>query len=57
VTPVISAKSRPCDEATIRSTRIAPDCGARRKSWVLVVTILASTMAYIDESVVNVALR
>ena len=29
---------------------------ARRKSWVLVVTILASTMAYIDESVVNVAL-
>jgi EmrB/QacA subfamily drug resistance transporter len=53
---VISAKSRPCDEATIRSTRIAPDCVARRKSWVLVVTILASTMAYIDESVVNVAL-
>lgn len=52
---MISAK-RPCDEAAIESTRAAGNCAASAKSWVLVVTILASSIAYIDESVVNVAL-
>jgi EmrB/QacA subfamily drug resistance transporter len=47
---------RPCDEAAIESTRAAGDCAASAKPWVLVVTILASSIAYIDESVVNVAL-
>lgn len=47
---------RPCDEAAIESTRAAGDCIASAKPWVLVVTILASSIAYIDESVVNVAL-
>ncbi len=51
-----TARSRPCDEAAIRSTPVVPECLAAAKPWVLVVTILASTMAYIDESVVNVAL-
>ena len=45
----------PCDEAAIESTRVAP-CAASAKPWVLAVTILASSIAYIDESVVNVAL-
>ncbi len=49
-------KARPCEEAAIRSTPVAPDCAAASKPWVLAVTILASTMAYVDESVVNVAL-
>lgn len=49
-------KARPCDEAAIRSVRSASDCAANNKPWVLAVTIMASTMAYIDESVVNVAL-
>ena len=31
-------------------------CPQRNKRWVLAVTILASTISYIDESVVNVAL-
>jgi EmrB/QacA subfamily drug resistance transporter len=47
---------RPCDEAAIDSTRPARDCAASAKPWVLVATILASSIAYIDESVVNVAL-
>jgi EmrB/QacA subfamily drug resistance transporter len=47
---------RPCDEAAIYSTRVARDCAASVKPWVLVATILASSIAYIDESVVNVAL-
>src|SRR5256712_889838 len=46
----------PCDEGVIQagpSTKpCAPDVGA----WVLVATILASSMAFIDGSVVNVAL-
>ncbi len=49
-------KARPCEEATIRSVAPARDCAARSKTWVLTVTILASTMAYVDESVVNVAM-
>ena len=47
---------RPCDEAAIESTRATADCAASAKPWVLAVTILGSSIAYIDESVVNVAL-
>ncbi|HEV7671775.1 MAG TPA: MFS transporter [Thermoanaerobaculia bacterium] len=53
---MINPKARPCDEGTIRSVRPTADCAASRKKWVLAVTVLASTMAFIDESVVNVAL-
>src|SRR5262245_50875148 len=53
---MISARARPCDEATIKSTLAARNCTDRAKPWVLLTTILASSIAYIDESVVNVAL-
>src|SRR5213080_5328529 len=47
---------QPCDEAVIRSgTRSAPPKTKSRK-WVLAVTILGSSMAFIDSTVVNVAL-
>lgn len=49
-------KAQPCDEAAIRSTLVAGNCTASAKPWVLLVTILASSIAYIDESVVNIAL-
>src|SRR5438874_2692584 len=52
---MFNAKARPCDEAAIRSVSAA-DCTDRAKPWVLAVTIMASTISYIDESVVNVAL-
>jgi EmrB/QacA subfamily drug resistance transporter len=48
-------KPRPCDEGTIRATRVA-SCAERQKTWVLAAAVLASTIAYVDESVVNVAL-
>src|SRR5437588_7243659 len=48
-------KSRPCEEGAIRATGAA-GCSESAKPWVLAVTILASTISYIDESVVNVAL-
>ncbi len=53
---MINPNARPCDEGTIRAVRPEEDCGASRKKWVLAVTVLASTMAFIDGSVVNVAL-
>src|SRR6202790_2830959 len=57
---MINPKARPCDEAVIRSVRPVPLPfgwgGGSQKFWVLAVTILGSTMAFVDESVVNVAL-
>lgn len=53
---MINLKARPCEEGTIRAVRPTADCSPSRKRWVLAVTILASTMAFIDSSVVNVAL-
>jgi EmrB/QacA subfamily drug resistance transporter len=46
----------PCDEGVIRSAPEATPCAPRVGVWVLVATILASSMAFIDGSVVNVAL-
>ena len=48
-------KLLPCDQAAIRAAASVPACAARR-TWVLVAAVLGSSLAYIDESVVNVAL-
>ena len=53
---MINPKARPCDEGAIRSVRTDPICAAANKRWILAATILGSAIAYIDESVVNVAL-
>ena len=45
----------PCDEAMIRSNRCSQPA-AVNGSWILAVTILGSSMAFIDGTVVNVAL-
>jgi EmrB/QacA subfamily drug resistance transporter len=52
---MITARARPCEAEAIRSARGAA-CTVRQQRWVLAATILASTIAYVDESVVNVAL-
>lgn len=46
----------PCDEAIIRSGSAGVPCQAQAGRWVLAATILASSMAFIDSTVVNVAL-
>src|SRR5579863_4313624 len=46
----------PCDEAVIRSDGSEVPCGDRAKPWILTATILGSSMAFIDSTVVNVAL-
>jgi EmrB/QacA subfamily drug resistance transporter len=53
---VINPKAAPCDEAAIRSIPPAANCVARQKPWVLLATILASSITHIDGSVVNIAL-
>src|SRR5258707_5080714 len=46
----------PCDEAVIRSGSVRPPCGEGVRLWILAATILGSSMAFIDSTVVNVAL-
>jgi EmrB/QacA subfamily drug resistance transporter len=54
---MIAIVRTPCDEGVIRAaTPDAQGCSERAKPWVLAATILGSSMAFIDGSVVNVAL-
>jgi len=46
----------PCDENVIRAGPDAAPCSKARGRWILAATILASSMAFIDGTVVNVAL-
>src|SRR5260370_36418592 len=46
----------PCDEAVIRSAGVEAPCAAEARPWILAATILGSSMAFIDGTVVNVAL-
>ena len=47
---------QPCDEAVLRSADSGDPCASTSKPWVLAATILGSSMAFIDGTVVNVAL-
>jgi len=53
---VVAAQASPCDELVIRTQPTAVDRPCRRKRLALAATILGSSMAFIDGSVVNVAL-
>ena len=46
----------PSDEAVMRSTRTEKPSASDAKIWILVATVLGSRMAFIDGTVVNVAL-
>ena len=45
----------PCERAAVLARASDPEC-AGRGTWVLAVTILGSSMAFIDGTVVNIAL-
>jgi EmrB/QacA subfamily drug resistance transporter len=51
---MISFNKAPCEEGLVHHA--TPGCAERAKPWVLTATILGSSMAFIDGSVVNVAL-
>src|SRR5438270_9466758 len=46
----------PCDENVIRAGAERSTCSKSQGRWILAATILASSMAFIDGTVVNVAL-
>ena len=46
----------PCDEAVVQSPNADTPCPQQAAPWILSATILASSMAFIDSTVVNVAL-
>jgi EmrB/QacA subfamily drug resistance transporter len=46
----------PCDDGVIAASAAAQPCAERSKPWVLAATILGSSLAFIDGTVVNVAL-
>lgn len=48
--------SEPCDENVIRAAPERSTCSKSQGRWILAATILASSMAFIDGTVVNVAL-
>lgn len=54
---MIGQDRTPCDEGALRAGSASdPACPARARRWVLATSIVGSSMAFIDGSVVNVAL-
>src|SRR6266545_2003664 len=53
---MFTSVQEPCDESVIRSRLSSVPCSKLAGRWVLVATTLASSMAFIDGTVVNVAL-
>src|SRR5579864_3003565 len=47
---------QPCDEAVIRAGTLSGACAEKLRPWILAATILGSSMAFIDSTVINVAL-
>ena len=52
----MTALKPPCDEGAVRSRVAAAPCTLASGPWILAATILGSAMAFIDGTVVNVAL-
>jgi EmrB/QacA subfamily drug resistance transporter len=53
---IIAVMKSPCDEAAIRSRPAIAPCNPKKEAWILAAAILGSSMAFIDSTVVNVAL-
>jgi len=53
---MVNVGKPPCDEEVIKSGRVASPCHGASCTWILAATILGSSMAFIDGTVVNVAL-
>jgi MFS family permease len=53
---VTNVIKQPCDEGVIRSAEAKSPCAPKAGPWVLAATILGTSMAFIDETAVTVAL-
>lgn len=56
MTPPTYGSQQPCDRAQLRAARRRAACPQRDKPWVLASAILGSSLAFIEGSVVNLAL-
>lgn len=56
MTPPTYGSQQPCDQAELRAARRRAACPQRDKPWVLASAILGSSLAFIEGSVVNLAL-
>src|SRR5215212_4387224 len=52
----MAAVLQPCDEGVIRGTRISAPCRPASRPWVVAAASLGSGMAFLDSTVLNVAL-
>src|ERR1700746_3163504 len=52
----IASMRTPCDEAVVSSATAGVPCTPEAEAWILAATILGSSMAFIDGTVVTVAL-
>ncbi len=52
----MAAVVQPCDAGVISSTRAATPCRASSRPWVIAAAALGSGMAFLDSTVLNVAL-
>src|SRR5262245_56930408 len=53
---MLSLAQPPCDAGVLRGAAETPGCSSHAKKWVLVATILGSSVAFLEASVINVAL-
>ena len=53
---MLSLARPPCDAGVLRGAPETPGCSAHAKKWVLVATVLGSSVAFLEASVINVAL-
>jgi len=53
---MISAANTPCEVAILRCAPDTPGCASYAKRWVLIATVLGSSVAFLEASVINVAL-
>jgi len=53
---MMSVVRPPGDEAVLRAAPETPGCASHAKKWVLAATILGSGIAFLEASVINVAL-
>jgi len=53
---VLTVVRPPCDAGVLRGAPETPGCAAHARRWVLVVTILGSSVAFLEGSIINVAL-
>src|SRR3954465_4097178 len=57
LTAFMTLSSRlPCDEASVRQGAQETPCNAVQKRWVVAAWILGSSLAFVDGTIVNVAL-